>query len=262
MQWLRMRPGAAENDVEGQDQSEGGGGNDDGEDDEPLLGPGDGENNGSPGTTRRTEYNPPALDMDLGLGSSKGGTKQDLNGEKQEKSLSRESSSTQEIGRLHEVSFGMSPLTKLIPFSPTVVTTPAQSSISITTNEFLPTEPPLLSSPSLSSSSSSLQTWLERLPNVGHVVNQPLAKVGFDKNRNETLQTVFSGKECEEHEDRPGINVNVEGEDAELVGIELANVKEMRRDFFDKWTGANINSSMVDSTDTLTTQTEATVNEV
>ncbi|CAG8515600.1 5824_t:CDS:2 [Acaulospora morrowiae] len=227
MQWLRMRPGAVEGDVEGQDQSEGGGGNDDGEDDESLLGPGGGENNGSPGTTRKAEYNPPALDMELGLGSSKGGTKQNLNGEadKQEKSLNQKLSSAREAGRLREVNLGMSPLTKLIP---TVVTTPTQSSISISTNEL---SPPLGSN----------------------------AKVDFVKSKDKTLQTVFSGKECEE---RSRIKVNFEGGDTEPVGIEVASVKEMRRDFFDKWTGTNINSSVLDSTDTLTTRTEATINEV
>ncbi|CAG8584611.1 9041_t:CDS:2 [Dentiscutata erythropus] len=47
MQWLRLRPSAAEREAESHDQSEGGGENDDGEDDESVLGPGGGENNDS-----------------------------------------------------------------------------------------------------------------------------------------------------------------------------------------------------------------------
>ncbi|CAG8475818.1 576_t:CDS:2 [Diversispora eburnea] len=216
MQWLRMRPGAIDNDVDGQDQSESGGGNEDGEDDEPLLGPGDGENNGSPGTTRRTEYGSPVLGMELGFGSSKGGSKQVMSGEidKQEKPLTQKllilarDQTTREVIRLKEStmtvqgSFGKSPLTKFIPFlsSPAVVTTTTlnQSSMSIT-NESSPVEPP----PFLVSSS---------LP------------------KNEKLKALFSD------------DFEIKGRGAvELVGMGLMSVKEMGKDFFDKWTGVNNN---------------------
>ncbi|RHZ81086.1 hypothetical protein Glove_123g49 [Diversispora epigaea] len=242
MQWLRMRPGAVDNDVDGQDQSESGGGNDDGEDDEPLLGRGDGENNGSPGTTRRTEYGSPVLGMELGFGSSRDGSKQVMSGEidKQEKPLTQKllilarDQTTREVIRLKESvmtaqgSFGKSPLTKFIPFlsSPAVVTTTTldQSSISIT-NESSPVEPPLLVSSSLSSSlssSSSLQTCLEGLRKTG--------EIECDKSENEKLKALFSD------------DFEIKGRGAvELVGMGLMSVKEMGKDFFDKWTGMNNN---------------------
>lgn len=181
MQWLRMRPNDVNSDEDGDDGEDVEGENDDGEDDESLLDQGGGENNGAPETTTQSGVYETEIIRSYKLGQKSNGGNNEMLGMCAVKAkpqtlksfvLVRDQSTREleSVATSQDGNFGMSTLSNLHP----LLTTPdipiiSTQSIKMSNST---TVPPLLSSPSSSSSSLSLQTLNDTLPTTESNIDQ------------------------------------------------------------------------------------------